>query len=277
MLVRAISVEPATEMVIDATKRHLVQGVANVVPCRRIAGKGRIVQQKLQICRNHKFLLSLLPAILTIPIRFPVVYSSFKGFPSQLALIFRNLHQIGLGDTSGQHIGIFRRFPWVVLVQGADFFQNLGPLIFSVIGTSIQGFAIGQRNNVQGPAPVSGHKLQRRHVDLINVGAFLTVYLNIDKILVHYTGHFLVLKGFFFHDMAPMARRITDTDQYQFVLLLGVFESLFAPRLPVNRIMGVLEQIRTCFLREGIGIFMRHLLPLAFIFFAGVKTKKTKK
>ncbi|MNI90501.1 hypothetical protein D3C73_1480290 [compost metagenome] len=50
------------------------------------------------------------------------------------------------------------------------------------------------------------------HVNLVDIGTFLTIDLYAHKMPVHYFGYFVVFETFAFHYMAPMAGRITYTD-----------------------------------------------------------------
>src|ERR1700693_4861203 len=52
--------------------------------------------------------------------------------------------------------------------------------------------------------------------------------------------------------MAPMARRAADRQQYRPVLALGARQGFITPGVPVDRIGGVLLQIRARFARESI-------------------------
>ncbi|MFT5195679.1 MAG: hypothetical protein ACI85U_002701 [Candidatus Promineifilaceae bacterium] len=53
----------------------------------------------------------------------------------------------------------------------------------------------------------------------------------------------MVFKTFMRHHMAPMASCVTDTEQNRFVLLSGGLKRLIPPRVPMNGVIGVLEQI----------------------------------
>src|ERR1700682_2394065 len=54
------------------------------------------------------------------------------------------------------------------------------------------------------------------------------------------------------HDMAPMARRVANRQQYRPVLALGARQGFITPGVPVDRIGGVLLQIRARFARKSI-------------------------
>jgi hypothetical protein len=55
--------------------------------------------------------------------------------------------------------------------------------------------------------------------------------------------------------MAPMTRGVPYTDQKQFIFFFGLGEYSGIPGIPVNRIMGMLQQVRTAFADQGIGMW----------------------
>ncbi len=54
--------------------------------------------------------------------------------------------------------------------------------------------------------------------------------------------------------MAPVAGGITDTHQYRQVFLTSLLKRFFTPGMPVHRIVGMLQQIRTALEKQAIGI-----------------------
>ena len=60
------------------------------------------------------------------------------------------------------------------------------------------------------------------------------------------------------HHMAPVAGGIPDGQQNGFVFLLGPRQDFAFPRMPVNRVVGVLEQIGTLAMNEVVGVFTFH-------------------
>jgi hypothetical protein len=54
--------------------------------------------------------------------------------------------------------------------------------------------------------------------------------------------------------MAPMASEIANGEKDRFVLLARFFEGLLSPRIPVNGIVGVQEQIGTFRVNEPVGV-----------------------
>ena len=64
-----------------------------------------------------------------------------------------------------------------------------------------------------------------------------------DEMLVEQRRNGLALERFAFHDMAPVACRVTDREQNRFVLGSRALEGLGAPRIPVDRVARVLPQV----------------------------------
>ena len=103
------------------------------------------------------------------------------------------------------------------------------------------------RVDEHGQWPAAGplrQELLRRLVDLVDVGAFLAVNLYVDEQLVHQRAGRLILERLVRHDVAPVTRGVADREQHRFVLLPGEFEGFVAPWVPVNRVVGVLQQVR---------------------------------
>ena len=50
--------------------------------------------------------------------------------------------------------------------------------------------------------------VQRRHVDLVDVGPLFAIDFDVDEQLVHHARRFVVLKALVRHDMAPVAGRV---------------------------------------------------------------------
>src|SRR5207248_617650 len=62
--------------------------------------------------------------------------------------------------------------------------------------------------------------------------------------LVHVRRRSLVVERLALHDVAPVAGRVADGDEQGLALGAGACESLLPPRLPVDRVLGVLEGVR---------------------------------
>ena len=112
--------------------------------------------------------------------------------------------------------------------------------------------AVGREKHGQRPAALLAEMMQRRHVDLIDVGPFLAIDFDVDEQLVHHARGGVVLEALVRHHVAPVAGRIADREQDRFVGALGFRQRLRSPGPPVDRIVLVLQQIRARLVREPV-------------------------
>ena len=75
------------------------------------------------------------------------------------------------------------------------------------------------------------------------MGAFLFVHLNADKIAVQNRGNFFILKAFALHNMAPVASGITDAQKYGLIFSFCFLEGFLAPWIPVHGVVNVLKEV----------------------------------
>ena len=95
-------------------------------------------------------------------------------------------------------------------------------------------------------------QLMRSLVNLVHIWPLFAVDFDIDEQLVHQFGRGLILKRLVGHDVAPVTGRVANREQYRFARLLCQFERLAAPRIPVDRIVGVLQQVGAGFVGEAV-------------------------
>jgi len=107
---------------------------------------------------------------------------------------------------------------------------------------------------------VSGHYLHGRHVDLVQVGPLLAVHLDGDKVLVENLGRLEILEKFQLHDVTPVTGRVADGEKDRLVFLFRAPECLLRPREPVDRVMGVLQQIGAVFARQPVDMVLGRML-----------------
>jgi hypothetical protein len=117
---------------------------------------------------------------------------------------------------------------------------------------TVEGFALGREEHRHRPAAVTGQDLDRLHVHVVDVGSLLAVYLHAHEVLVHECGGVRVLEGLPLHDVAPVAGGVPDGEEDWTVLGAGPRKGLFAPRVPVDGIVRVLQQIRAGFADQTI-------------------------
>src|SRR2546427_613339 len=73
-----------------------------------------------------------------------------------------------------------------------------------------------------------------------------------NEVLVENRRHLLVLVRFSFHDVAPVAGRVTDAQEDWLVVVLGPRQRLPSPWVPVNRVVGVLQKVGALLLDQSI-------------------------
>ena len=111
----------------------------------------------------------------------------------------------------------------------------------------------GVRNIVSGqPPPRCVEHLVRGLVDLVEVGPLLAVDLDVDEEAVHHLRDLGILERLVRHHVAPVAGRVADREQDRLVLGARARERLLAPRVPVDRVVGVLLEVGAGFLREAV-------------------------
>ena len=128
-----------------------------------------------------------------------------------------------------------------------------GRSCFRKVRSAVERHALGREKHRHRPAAVAGHRLNGLHVDPVEIGPLLAIDLDADESLVHQRGRGVVLERFVFHHVAPMARRVADAQQDRLVLAACAIERFRSPRIPIDRIVCVLQEIRTGLVREAIG------------------------
>ena len=102
------------------------------------------------------------------------------------------------------------------------------------------------------PAASPRQRLDRRHVNIIHIRALFTIDLDRDEVLVHVGGNLLVFKALSLHHMTPITRGVADADEDRLVLASRGFKRLRSPRIPVHRVMGMLQQVGAGFVDQAI-------------------------
>ncbi len=95
----------------------------------------------------------------------------------------------------------------------------------------------------QRPAARARHHLADTHVDIVDIRPLLAIDLDADKRFVHQCRNLLVLERLALHHVAPMAGGIADRKKDRLVFGLGFFKRLRTPRIPIHRIMRMLQKV----------------------------------
>ena len=112
------------------------------------------------------------------------------------------------------------------------------------VGARVERHLLGRQERVQRPAPRARHRLACLHVDRVEVGPLLAIELDADEQLVHQARGLGVLERLALHHVAPVAGRVPDREEDRLVLLARAREGDVAPRVPVDRVVLVLEEVR---------------------------------
>ena len=111
------------------------------------------------------------------------------------------------------------------------------------IGAADEWFQIGCEPDAHRPAAAAGRCLDEGHVNAIDVGPFFTIDFDVHKVAVHDRGGRFIFERFVRHDVAPVTGGVTNREEDRFVFPAGFGERFFAPRIPINRIVRVLEKV----------------------------------
>ena len=146
------------------------------------------------------------------------------------------------------------------LAPGAlDAFEDLAerghpvPRLVGKVGPAVERAAVGSQEHRHRPAAAPGHRLDRGHVDLIEIGTLLAVDLDRHEVVVEIARRRLVLERLAFHHVTPMAGGVADAQEDRPVQEPGPSEGFGPPRIPLDRVAGVLEEIGTRLPGEAIG------------------------
>ena len=121
------------------------------------------------------------------------------------------------------------------------------------VGAAIERRAVGGQEDGHRPAAAAGHRLDRGHVDRVEVGTLLAVDLDRDEPVVQVAGGRLVLERLAFHHVAPVAGRIADRQEDRAVEELRPGQRVGSPGEPIDRVVRVLEQVRAGLSGEAVG------------------------
>ena len=106
---------------------------------------------------------------------------------------------------------------------------------FRKIGAAPDRLALRRQEHRQRPAALLAQMMQRRHVDLVDVGAFLAVDFDVDEQLVHHRRGGFVLEALVRHDVAPVAGGIADRQQDRLAGGLCLGQRVRTPGPPGHR------------------------------------------
>ncbi len=111
------------------------------------------------------------------------------------------------------------------------------------VGGGVERPAVRGHQDRERPAAGPGQHLAHRHVDLVDVGSLLAVDLDRHEGTIHERSDLGVLERLVLHHVAPVAGGVADRKEDRLVLPSCRLECLFTPWVPVDGVVGMLEQV----------------------------------
>jgi hypothetical protein len=267
-VIRRIAVEAAAELVEDPARPHPVQRELHHLqrcrPAPQVAS-----QQELQ---RHR-LGELGGRGEAAPLRVEPLPDPLERPPQQLLVQLAR----GAGERAGLHGHVLGDLPALLTSvlppvppclgdrqQHLAEARHAEPVRVREIGAREERLPLGGQHHRHRPTALAGHRLHRAHVDRVDVRTLLPVHLDVHEVLVHERGGLGVLERLVRHHMAPVTGRVPHREQDRLVLRLGALQRLRAPRVPVHRVAGVLEQVRAGLAGEAVAV-----APLAWLSHVG--------
>jgi plasmid stabilization system protein ParE len=243
--------EAARELVVHATPGHRLGGARHHRERSRVTRAGVLAQQLLEHHRRRELRRGPEAAASLVVLRREVVDRAVEhrrdGVRRQRVERERRTLLRERGSDPARRL----EDPGAVLCPGAlHRLEQLPerrhpvPRLRGEVGARVERPAVGGDEHRHGPAPASGERLRRAHVDGVDVGPLLAVDLHCDVVRVEVRRELGVLERLVRHDVAPVARGVPDAQQHRDVALTRLGERLGSPLLPVHRIVLVLQQVR---------------------------------
>ena len=115
-----------------------------------------------------------------------------------------------------------------------------------------EGFSLRGHEHRQRPAASLAHDLDDLLIGVVDVGSLLAIDLDVDEPLVHQARDVRILERLVGHHMTPVAGGVPHRQVDRLVLFSGSAERVLSPWIPIDRVLGVLPEIRRGFLGQSI-------------------------
>ena len=256
--IHRVAGEAAAQVIVDAARRHAVAGVQHHADGVRVAEARGVAQQELRLAGLGELGRAAEPAVL----RVVALLEEGAGVahdrggqhqPGQAVAADAQLLEVRMDV--GRRVGQLGAAGLPELVDLLQDLQKAWPPVAAVrreIGPPEERLELRREKHVQGPAALAARGLDKGHVDLVHVRPLLAVHLDADEVRVEERRDLGAFEGLAFHDVAPMAGRVADAQEDGPVLLARPGEGFLAPRIPVHRVVLVLEQVGRFLAREPV-------------------------
>ncbi len=240
--------EAAAELVVDAAAGHAGQGVPQHLERTRVAGALPDAQDRFpghglrELGRLAEAAVALVELAREPEVRADQdLLGQRAGRAGEALGLLHALHELAAG---------FQDLAAAAVVGVRDGLEEAREGRHAVavhrreVGAAVERYRVRREEDGHRPAAATGHGLHRLHVDLVHVGALLAIHLDGHEEAVHERGDLVVLERLTLHDVTPVAGRVAHREQHRPVLAPRELEGVRAPRVPVYRVVGVLEQVR---------------------------------
>ncbi len=112
------------------------------------------------------------------------------------------------------------------------------------IGPGIERLSLRRQEDGHRPPALTRHRDGRLHVERVDIRTLLPIDLDIDEVVVHQGSGCRALERLVRHHVAPVTGAVAHREQDRPILPPRPLERLRPPRVPVDRVVGVLEEIR---------------------------------
>ncbi len=249
--------ESAADLIIDSAARHFAEGIHDHL--ERLVGAGPlpVAKQEIEHHRRREFRSRAEPSILRVVALRERSIDGLEHLPSKAAARFC-LGEIALVDLpellralgyafASLSVGVGHR-----LKNRPERWQAV-PVVGREIRPTVERASVGHEEHRHRPAALAGHRLHGLHVDAIDVGPLFAIDFDVDEVVVHESRGLFVLERLVRHDVAPVAGGVADAQQDRLVFALRSLKSLGSPRVPVDGVVRVLEEVGARFVGEAVG------------------------
>ncbi len=245
-----VASETSAEVVVDAAGRHRIQrGDGGLQRIRPRLGCRVVVRPKQQVDAHRPGELGR-TAEPSPGVVMGLDERTCRGVERLGAgQVVTDLELLGAAERFGEPARLVEQFAPATrprLLHAAaelDEARHAAPALLREVGASEERLAFGGHEHRHRPPAAAGHGLYRVHVDGVDVGSLFAVDLDGDEEFVDDGGGGIVLEALVGHHVTPVAGGITDGQEDRLVLGTRLLERLGTPRIPVDRVGGVLAQI----------------------------------
>ena len=252
----AVAREPAAELVVDATVGHRLERVRHHRQHRRVARPSPRAEQELDEHRCGE-LRRATPAAVGRVVGGRHPPDGLVELPALRVVVAGRHGKLRL-EVADEHAGLLLDLVAPRAIRVRDRLQHAWeaghpvPVLGREVRAAEEGAQVGGQEDAHRPATGAGHRLHGCHVDVVEVGTLLAVDLDAHELGVHACRDLGVLERLVRHHVAPVAGRVADGEEDRPILRPRPVEGLRTPRIPVDGVLRVLEQVRARLARQSV-------------------------